>query len=175
MEIWKAVPGWPWYEASNSGHVRSLDRTIQQTDGRRRAYKGQILKGYVGNHGYFTIKLCAENGQHAVVCVHHIIALVFIGPRPKYRGCEIRHKDGCKLNNREDNLEYNTSSRNTQDVKHHGGRVDSAVTVEQVREIKRALQTPYHGIGRYLARKYGVGDSVISYIRHGKFHADVQP
>lgn len=39
---------------------------------------------------------------------------------------------------------------------------------EKVREIKTSLQSPYQGIVSFLARKYGVSESVISGIRHGK-------
>jgi len=57
-------------------------------------------KGY----RYFTV-------QGKQVTVHSAIATAFIGPRPQ--GFEVNHKDGDKLNNRVDNLEYVTSSENT--------------------------------------------------------------
>lgn len=46
---------------------------------------------------------------------------------------------------------------------------------EQAAEIRAALRTPYRGIGRELARRYGVPDKVISDIRHGKTYAKKQP
>lgn len=39
---------------------------------------------------------------------------------------------------------------------------------DQVREIREALKTPYHGIGNALAKKYGVSGGIISKINLGK-------
>lgn len=42
------------------------------------------------------------------------------------------------------------------------------ITPEQVAEIKAQLAVGGHGIGRRLARQYGVTDGLISAIRHGR-------
>jgi hypothetical protein len=42
--------------------------------------------------------------------VHRIVAAAFIGPCPD--GLEINHKNGIKLDNRAENLEYTTRSAN---------------------------------------------------------------
>lgn len=41
---------------------------------------------------------------------------------------------------------------------------------EQIQEIREALQTPYHGISKFLAQKYGVSNSMISHIKSGRFN-----
>jgi hypothetical protein len=48
----------------------------------------------------------------------------------------------------------------------------ATLTWEQVEEIRAALQTPYWGIGADLARRYGVTDSIICHIRHGKTYVE---
>lgn len=52
------------------------------------------------------------------VLVHHLVALAFIGPRPK--GMVIRHRDGDPSNNRVDNLLYGTQQDNMADALRHG-------------------------------------------------------
>ncbi len=47
------------------------------------------------------------------------------------------------------------------------GGAPKKLTEQDVREIREALRNPYHGIGRVLGRRYGVGDCTISMIRHG--------
>lgn len=48
------------------------------------------------------------------------------------------------------------------------GRHPTKLTVEQVREIKAALATPYKGINKALAKQYGVSDAQICTIRQGR-------
>lgn len=92
--------------------------------------------------------------------VHQLVALTFLGPRPK--GQEVRHLDGNPLNNRADNLAYGTRTENIYDVMRIGGswRKLSAL---QVLEIRRRLQAGERGAD--LAREYGVGETCISNIK----------
>lgn len=53
-------------------------------------------------------------------------------------------------------------------------RTSCVLNEQLVAEIKTALQTPYHGIGADLSRKYGVGSHVISSIRTGRSWSDVE-
>lgn len=51
-EVWRDVPGYEeYYQVSNTGIVRSLDRTVLYRDGRKRLYKGKIIDGS-NNQGY---------------------------------------------------------------------------------------------------------------------------
>ena len=54
-EIWKDIKGYEgWYQVSNQGRVRSLDRTVYFRDGKRsRIYKGKILR-YKYHHMYIS-------------------------------------------------------------------------------------------------------------------------
>lgn len=50
--IWLPVPGWPHYEADPVGEqVRSIDRLVVDTRGRRRFRAGQILAPIPQAHG----------------------------------------------------------------------------------------------------------------------------
>lgn len=74
------------------------------------AKKGHIKAQCIGKRGYLQVSLRDKNGKQRSVSVHKIIALAFI------RNAEyevINHKDGNKLNNAVDNLEFCTQRYNT--------------------------------------------------------------
>lgn len=97
FEKWLPVVGWEkYYEVSNYGRVRSLDRVVYQ--GERVGYtvkKGRCLKTYKKN-GYLFLILTAE-GKKKNVYVHRLVSEAFI-PNPDNLPC-INHKDENKLNN----------------------------------------------------------------------------
>lgn len=49
----------------------------------------------------------------------------------------------------------------------------SKLTIDQIKEIKVALQRPYWGQVNFLAKKYGVDHSQISHIKSGLSHSDI--
>ena len=56
-EIWKDIKNYEnYYQVSNLGRVRSLDRTIKDIRSER-LYKGKILKQSLCNWGYLTVSL----------------------------------------------------------------------------------------------------------------------
>lgn len=108
-EIWKPIFGYEgFYEISNCGRVRSLDREIVFKNGNKRKYIGKILKQKYHN-GYAMVNL-NKNKKCEVVYVHQLVAKHFIGNIPK--GMIVKHKDGIKSNNNVFNLEYVSSVEN---------------------------------------------------------------
>lgn len=102
-EIWKPIKGFEdIYSVSNLGKIRR--------DGIARGSKvGRILSLCVGSNGYYAISL--HNKKNIKYTIpSNLVAQAFLGKRPK--GYVINHMDGNKLNNRVDNLEYTTYSRN---------------------------------------------------------------
>jgi len=66
-ELWRAVDGFGgFYQVSNLGRVRSLDRLIKRKDGSSENKKGRILRqystgrGYAEGKGYLFVPLCFE-------------------------------------------------------------------------------------------------------------------
>lgn len=104
-EKWLPVVGWEkYYEVSNYGRVRSLDRTIYK--GSRAGYvvkKGQYLKTYEKKNGYLFLILTAD-GKKQNAYVHRLVAEAFI-QNPNNLPC-INHKDEVKVNNVWTNLEW---------------------------------------------------------------------
>ncbi len=116
------------YEVSYKGRIRSLDRRVEKlcrwggTHFRR--YKGKILKPTSDSRGYLMVSVGFK--QH--VKVHRAVAAAFIGSRPV--GQDVRHRDGCRTNNRADNLLYGTRSQNIFDAVQHGTHYSFFATPE---------------------------------------------
>lgn len=109
-EIWKAIEGYEgWYEVSSFGRVRSLDRVIFNSDGRKRLWKGIIMKIRKDRGGYLTCCL-RKNSKCKLLKVHRLVAQTLI-PNPDNLP-QVNHKDEVKTNNHVDNLEWCDSKYN---------------------------------------------------------------
>jgi hypothetical protein len=105
LEEWKDIEGYEgFYQVSNLGRIRSLDRI---SGGKR--YSGKILSGR-GNGKYVVDVLC-KDGKRQTVRRHRIVAEAFI-PNPHNKP-EVNHLDGNKENNATNNLEWSTKKENT--------------------------------------------------------------
>lgn len=110
-EMWKAVVGFEgFYEVSNEGRVRSLDRTIIDVDGHKRNYKGGLLTPCDAGKGYRNVMLQAE-GKRRTPRLCRVVAEAWI-PNPDNLP-QVNHKDENKANDRADNLEWCSAVYNT--------------------------------------------------------------
>ena len=98
------------YGISKTGIIRSKDRICVDSLGRKRFRKGIELKPDIAQNGYYRMTLC-KGGKKKQQYLHRLIAIHFI-PNP-YDKPQINHKDGNKLNNSIDNLEWVTAQENT--------------------------------------------------------------
>lgn len=93
MEEWKDIEGFPGYQASNMGYIRSLDRK----------QRGRILRPIIGPDGYARISF-SINGVTSTHLLHRMIALTFI---PFIDGkLTVDHISQNKLDNRVYNLRW---------------------------------------------------------------------
>jgi hypothetical protein len=83
------------YLVSNLGNIRRAD--------------GRVKKSSISNNGYRIFGAFKE-GARKNILVHRAVAECFMGACPS--GLEVNHKDGNKLNNCAENLEYVTRSVN---------------------------------------------------------------
>lgn len=67
--------------------------------------------------GHLTIRL-RRNGEGKPFFVHRLVMAAFVGPCPD--GMVVCHNNGNGLDNRLDNLRYDTQSENMNDTKRHG-------------------------------------------------------
>lgn len=109
MEIWKAIPNYEgYYEVSDQGRIRSLDRYVKCKSGIRKV-TGAIKTLQYNYQGYQIVTLTKENNLRTFT-VHQLVALAFI---PNFiKGMELNHIDGIKDNNKLCNLELSNPSHN---------------------------------------------------------------
>lgn len=131
-----------------------------------RVAKGRVLRPGRRPCGHVTVVLGASGSQH----VHRLVLQAFVGPAPSRYEC--LHANGIPADNRLANLRWGPRSENNRDRVRQGSTY--RLTVSDVEEIKRALQTPYLGLGTALARRYGVVPTVISNIKYGRSHTWVE-
>ena len=96
-----------FYQVSNFGKVRSLDRTLE--DGRK--ITGRILKGKIDRYGYSVVNLY-KNGKGKYITVHRLVAYMFLENDDPINKFQINHKNEDKLCNFIDNLEWCTPQYN---------------------------------------------------------------
>jgi hypothetical protein len=110
MEIWNDIEGYEGlYQVSNFGRVKSYDFKRITKSSVSKFYKGKILKGFVNNLGYLCFDLYCNNKRKNVKA-HSLVASAFI--RNKNHQEVVNHKDGNKLNNHFENLEWVSQKQN---------------------------------------------------------------
>lgn len=114
-EIWKPINGFEgFYEISNHGKCRSVDRWIKKSNNASVFFKGKILKpGMRSGYKRFFLK---KEGKVTGEFLHRLVAKAFIDN--PFLKPQVNHKDGNKLNNEIENLEWNTEKENS----HHAWR-----------------------------------------------------
>ncbi len=154
-EIWKPIPNFSKYEASNLGRLRSLNY--------KRTGKVVVLKTSKSKDGYLKTMIKNDDNIYKSWSVHKFVMLTFKGERKK--GEEVNHINGIKTDNRAVNLEYVTHSENVQhsfDIglqKPKRGELNgmSKLNRKQVEYIREAKKTKGRYWGRNeLAKKFNV-------------------
>lgn len=126
IEEWRDIPGYEgFYQVSNLGNVRSLDRVVTTSHGLTRSLPGKLLSVGTGKSNYPEVRLSVSS-KTRLYAVHQIVALAFLGPRPE--GMVVCHWDGDSKNNKLENLRYATQTENAFDAVRHGTHSESKKT-----------------------------------------------
>lgn len=109
-EIWKDVVGFEdHYEVSNLGRVRRKKGFTYYRDGRIAQFSQTILKSALNRKGYERVYL-SKGSKKTTITVHRLVAEAFI-PNPENKKT-VNHIDCNKLNNKAENLEWQTNTEN---------------------------------------------------------------
>jgi len=171
METWKQIKG---YEGKYS--VSSLGNVISHK--KRGIVEDKFLKLYKLKIGYAVVNLYDGKANADLRYIHRLVAEHFIDNTENEK-C-INHLDGDKLNNRVNNLEWCSYSRNRQHaydtglVKPYdrGGEKNPSAKLSSKEVFKIRIEYNLGGISqRSLALKYGVSQKSIHSIVNNKSYS----
>lgn len=134
-ERWLHIPGYPGYEASSRGRVRSTEAApVYKMRRKPSVRKGRTFWGYPTTT---VLVFNPEYGRPTVktIGIHILVAAAFHGVRPT--GLQVDHIDGNTSNSRPENLEYVTPAENTRRA--HARRKALGIKPDPVRRLVRRL------------------------------------
>ena len=140
-EIWKIIPQFPYYAASNLGRIKSIERKVRFIskigNEHWRLKREYIISQHDQGTGYLVADLSIDDERIART-VHSLVIQAFKGLRPP--GLDVRHLNGIKKDNRTTNLKYGTKTQNFNDRLRHGTYYSSSsaakLSILQVKKIK---------------------------------------
>ena len=113
---WREIKGFEgYYEVSDAGMVRSVDRIVYDKNFQKRRLKGRTMKlcesksTHRNGDGYYVVNL-RKDGLANVYPVHRLVAEAFIPNINNYP--TVNHKNGDKHNNNVYNLEWASYAEN---------------------------------------------------------------
>jgi hypothetical protein len=107
IELWKPIQGFPGYDVSNLGRVRSWWRRGADGKWNSRGISRTeccIIRFNRQRQGYLDAALYRENGKRSIQKVHRLVATAFI--MNVLNEPTVNHKNLVKSDNRLDNLEW---------------------------------------------------------------------
>ena len=158
-EIFKPIAGYEgFYEVSNLGRVRSLDRIVEHFDGVKRLLKGKFMVPRQDvTYGYMRVSL-SKNHCRNLFFVHRLVAQAFIPNQDPEHLTIINHKDEDPSNNRADNLEWCDQKYNI----NYGTR-----TAKVIEKLSRPV-CGYTNQGEVVIRFKSMDEAELSGYRHSE-------
>ena len=110
-EIWKDVPGYEgYYQVSDLGRARSLDRIVIDSRGGKRFYRGVALKTVLSS-GYHRVSF-RINGSVRHFRLSQLVAIAFLDHKPDGHKKVVDHINGIRTDDRLSNLRIVTQRAN---------------------------------------------------------------
>lgn len=167
VNMWKDIKGFEdFYQINDKGEIRSKDRYVHFKY-KDRFYKGKIKKQQIGTNGYKIVKLYKNDKKKYTYSVHRLVAEAFL-EKPSYAEC-VNHKNGNKLDNRVENLEWCTYSYNNKEAFRLGLKKANYEKVIENKKIKIvmfdkenivAIKECSRDMAIYLKEKYKIKSSI---------------
>lgn len=146
--IWKDIPGFPNYKASNTGYIKNIKT-------------GNLVK-QLNKSGYLQICVRDNNNKYKNLLVHRAIMMAFVGLRP---GLVVNHINNIKSDNRLENLEWVTITENNQHARKVNGKEKLTREIaESIRKEHAELKKTSRKPTTLLARKYNVHIQTITMV-----------
>lgn len=163
--------GLPFHEIYENGIIKSIDRIIETSSGKR-IMKGRLISSNPGTQGYPHVTI-SYNGKFKGFSLHRILAMSFID-NPNNYPC-VNHIDGNKLNYSLNNLEWCTHVKNIRHAYKNGltpirkgvnskSSILNPEIVEEILKIVKNTEISYKEIGKM----FNVSSSCIGDIVKGK-------
>ena len=152
-ELWRNIDGYKgMYQVSSFGRIRSYKENLPR-----------ILKPRVNNGGYKYISLCLDGNCKSFI-IHRIVAKHFLGKSD----LTVNHKNGNKLNNCVENLEWVSFEENLNHAKENcllakGEKHGRSKLTERDVKLLRYKHKKRKSV-RFLSKEFGVSRSVVNKI-----------
>ena len=149
------------------GHTLTKEARLTVSGSAETKKTMSICKNYPGDNGYYQVGLVKKGLTRNRVTrkVHTLVCLAFVGPQPTELHT-VNHKNGNKLDNSSENLEWMTRSEQSihsynvlnnieSRPRGHGNHWRANYTDDEVREIRKlhANGMSYHKIAAYFGNK----------------------
>ncbi|MGE8328881.1 NUMOD4 motif-containing HNH endonuclease [Pseudomonas urmiensis] len=175
-EIWKDIVGFEgYYQVSDLGRVRSVDRELVNSRGHNQRFPGVMIVITGDGSGYQKF-LAHKAGAKKNLLVHTCVLEAFTGPGPD--GYECCHGNGNRKDNRHSNLRWGTKAENAKDKELHGTAIKGAYSQNSKltdQDVASILCSP--DSHAQVAARHGVTAELVGLIRNGKAwkHIERQP
>lgn len=173
MEEWRDIEGLEgYYQVSNTGSVRSLDReVVASIYGTKKILKGKMMKLTSSveksreQFGSYLVVNLRKEGKNKVWLVHQLVAKAFLDNPNNYP--VVNHIDGNKHNNNVENLEWCTYRDNNIHALKNGLRKPRGNAIVQLSMEDRSIIAEFISVSE-ASRVTGIGRSSISHCVNGR-------
>jgi hypothetical protein len=167
LEQWRPT-AYPNFWVSSFGRVRRDAYTLTRSDGQTRKMPTRFFGGNLSPNGYLYVSLKPHRDAAAV---HALVASAFLCEKPK-SARTVNHKDGNKLNNRLENLEWATYQENNRHARklllnrQHGERCNLTKYSDDVVDAVRILADSGRFTAAEVAAFFGMSASHVFEIKN---------